>query len=74
MSKPLTTAEKIKILWKFVFGRKTGVIIDCAFCAGTNITFKSSNTKEDQGQVVYYSQYVCNSCGACCENKQVWEG
>ncbi len=50
------------------------MIIDCAFCAGTNITFKSSNTKEDQGQVVYYSQYVCNSCGACCENKQVWEG
>lgn len=86
MSKPLTFIKKVKLFHLYLKAQQNGVIIDCALCGSTNISFEKQTADgmltpqiNDKGlcegvkhSTLYYSIYTCNDCGAECSNRQEW--
>lgn len=86
MSKSLTFIQKVKLFRLYLKTQKNGVIIDCALCGSTNISFEKQtnnsvftpqlNSNGLSGAVknstLYHSIYTCNDCGAECRNRQEW--
>lgn len=82
MSKPLTLFQKFKLFKAYLNMKEDGVIVDCACCGSVNIKFKNqfsetvyhsdNHTKKGKILTIYYSEYICNDCGAKCVNRQEW--
>jgi hypothetical protein len=76
MSQPLTFMKKLQLFRLYLKVQQNGVVVDCAFCKSTNISFDNQETNEPKNYpdyIIYFSDYTCNNCGAKCENKQIWK-
>lgn len=72
MSQPMILRDKWKLFKQYLENLTYGEIINCPFCQSVDIKFEKQSEHDSNGGHVYQSQYVCNSCNATCENKQVW--
>ncbi|MCU7667878.1 hypothetical protein [Bacillus thuringiensis] len=72
MSKRLTFLKKIQLVLLYINHQKGGVIVTCAYCRSTNLTFEKQRRINHDYNIVYKSSYRCADCGAFCENKQDW--
>jgi len=72
VNKKLTFIQKVKIFRMWSNEQKGGVVVACNLCDSTHLSFKNQHNEQLEDKHMYTSTYICEDCGATCQNKQEW--